>query len=263
MNSITLNALCAFGNLLWRDLRAFKAKIINCTVDSLMWTGTTVIVDGYLMPLLGINHSYGSFMLVGATISMCLFHTINRGCEIVMDFENTKSINYDLILPFPSWMALLKIALVFAIEAALINLLSLPIGKLLLFNNFDLSNFSIIKWPLMFIAINLFFGFFGLWVASWVKNSSSYPHVWMRFVLPLWNFGGFHFSWFTLKNAYPLFGYINLLNPMVYAFEGLRAVVLGQPQFINAYACIIALIIFTALLWTHTLYLLKRRLDFV
>jgi ABC-2 type transport system permease protein len=249
--------------LLWRDLRVLKKSWHNFVIDALIWTLSNVIITGYLLPLMGLDTSYGSFMLVGSAISMCLFYSVNKGHELVVDFEGKKSICYDMTLPMPSWVVFLVLACSIALQAALINILSFPLGKLMLGARFDISNWNPFTWCVMFITVNLFFGFFGLWIASWVKRSSSYPHVWMRFVLPLWSFGGYQYAWTTLATSYKSLGIVNLLNPMLYAFEGLRAVVLGQTGFLNVWLCIGMLWLFIIAAALHILWILKRRLDYV
>ncbi len=259
----TVQPLKTFRFLLWRDLRLLRSGFIHYLIDTLIWTGSNVIISGYLLPLLGMGRSYGNFMLVGSTISMCFFYAINKSHDLVADFEGSKNITYDLVLPIASWAVFFKIALSFALQAALVNILAIPLGKILLGESLHMSLFACSKVIMVFSLIAIFLGFFGLWVASWVKHPSLYPHVWMRFILPLWAFGGYQFSWYTLKGAYPLIAYASLLNPMVYTFESLRAVLLGQEEYIPLAVCIFMLTMFTLLLWVHTLYLLKKRLDYI
>ena len=136
-------------------------------------------------------------------------------------------------------------------------------GKILLGSLFNLSNLSIIKLALSFVSINIFFGFYGLWIASWVKKSMNFPHIWMRFVLILWTFGCYQYSWNTLNKAYPSWSYVSLLNPMIYAFEASRSAVLGQDGFINFWLCLGMLWLFIVLFYAHALRKFKRRLDYV
>jgi ABC-type polysaccharide/polyol phosphate export permease len=85
----------------------------------------------------------------------------------------------------------------------------------------------------------------------------------MRITMPLWLVGGFQFSWYALADRYPLAGVLNLIDPMVYAYESMRGTVLGQEGYLNFYACILVLLLFSVLLMTHALLRFKRRLDFV
>ena len=101
-----------------------------------------------------------------------------------------------------------------------------------------------------------------MWLASWVKNI-DFPHIWMRFVLVLWTFGCYQYSWLTLHKAYPWWSYVALLNPMTYAFESTRAAVLGHVGLLPFWASCAALWFFIALFFWHALCLFKKRLDYV
>lgn len=256
-------SLSIFGWLLWQELRVFFQEFFANLIDALLLPISEASVAGYILPLMGIATGFGSFILVGITVSMCLFHCINKAQALVADIEISNSISYQLSLPLPAWLLFIKIGLSFAITSALLNFLTIPLGKLFLGNLFDLSNLSLIKTLIIFITVNIFFGFYGLWIASLVKRAASFSHIWMRFVLPLWMLGGYQYSWYTLKNAYPYFGYITLLNPLVYAFEGVRAATLGQEGSLNFWLCIAMLWLFTATFYWYSLYKFKQRLDYV
>ncbi len=249
--------------LLIRDLRILKSAWYDFVTDALFWTGSNVLIAGYLLPLLGLDEAYGSFMLIGSAVSMCLFYAVNKGQELVIDFEGKKSIEYDMLLPMPSWIVFLVFVISIAVQAGVINILGFPLGKLLLGCSFPLASVSWSKAILLFITINLFFGCFGLWLASWVAKPSRFAHVWMRLILPLWSFGGYQFSWATLKGAYPLFGWLSLLNPLLYTFEGMRTVILGRHDLLDFWTCFVMLWVFILIFGSHAILFLKKRLDFV
>jgi ABC-2 type transport system permease protein len=260
MNS---RSLPIFGWLLWQELRVFFQHFFANLVDALLLPLSEAAVAGYILPLMGIAVSFGSFILVGITVSMCLFHCVNKAQALVADIEITNSISYQLSLPIQPWLLFMKIGISFAITSACLNFLTIPIGKIVLGNLFDLTNLSIVKTFLIFITLNIFFGFYGLFIASLVKKTSNFSHVWMRFVLPLWMLGGYQYSWYTLKNAYPFFGYLSLINPLIYAFEGIRTATLGQEGSLNFWLCIGMLWLFIALMYCFALHKFKQRLDYV
>ncbi len=91
----------------------------------------------------------------------------------------------------------------------------------------------------------------------------NFPHIWMRFVLILWTFGCYQYSWFILNKVYPFWSYVSLLNPMIYAFEASRVAVLGQQGLLPFWFCIIMLWLFIGIFYSHALRKFKSRLDFV
>lgn len=87
--------------------------------------------------------------------------------------------------------------------------------------------------------------------------------VWMRFVFPLWYFGGFNFAWKSLYNKAAGLAYVDLLNPVVYITEGLRGAFLRSSEYINPYVCLFVICCFAIFFGFLGVYRLKRHLDFV
>ena len=100
-------------------------------------------------------------------------------------------------------------------------------------------------------------------IASFVKNLAAIEHVWLRFILPLWFFGGTQFSWQTIYNIAPYIGYLTLLDPLVYVMEGMRAAVLGQEGNLPFWLCVAVLWVLTVVFGWWAIKRLKTRLDFV
>jgi ABC-type multidrug transport system permease subunit len=216
------------------------------------------------MPLLGVPSDYGAVMLVSSIVMMSFnAATWMGGAPLVSDLDGEKAITYELSLPLPYWLVFIKVAFSFAVNAIVLNILTLAVGKLLLFDRFDLSNLSIIKFTLMYICSCVFFGFFALWVTSWVRGMHGLGRFYLRIATLLIFFGGFQFAWITLFNALPWLGYANLLNPFTYACDGLRAAVLGQEGYLNFWLCTGMLLVFTLFFAVSAIYNFKRRLDCV
>lgn len=54
------------------------------------------------MPALGLTERYGAYLAVGQIVSCCVFIMhFASGQEIVRDFENEKTISFELMLPIP------------------------------------------------------------------------------------------------------------------------------------------------------------------
>lgn len=254
--------LYAFGWLLWRDIRVIKTDFLNNIVDSSIFALTLTAVNGYIMPLVGLSQSYGAFMLVTGLAFACQnASTWIGGAPFVADFSGERAIMYELTLPLPSWAVFLKVGLSFAIQGIALNLLILPIGKVLLQERFSFEHFAFGKFVVMYITVNLLFAFYALLIAVSVRGMKGNGRYWLRYGIPLTFFSGFQFSWETLSQAVPLLAKISLLNPLVYAFEGIRCSVLGPigslPYFVSLAGCWVGIVVFAVI----GFIVFRRRLD--
>ena len=252
-----------FKNLLAVDFQIFRENLFDKIIDLFTWVVCTLLIMGYVMPMLGLSNDYGIFQMAGLVASAGLFEIFPNVMNLISDFEGDKLISYELILPVPSWLIFIKLITNYAASALILALIVIPMSKIILWNQFDMTKISIIPFILMMIIISIFYGVFTLLIASMVKTVQTIRKVWMRFLFPLWILGGFQFSWFILHKLVPNLAYLNLLNPITYVMEGLRAALLGQEGYIHYVYCILALIIFSILFGYIAIARLKKRLDYV
>mgnify|MGYP006425875643 CR=1 FL=1 len=263
MNKNIKSYLNLFWQLLKTELIIHKKTVVGSMIDVSIFVTVLVFVFAYLFPALGMNKDFGAFYAVGMIASICFFEIFTITSNFVSDIDGNKTINYFAILPMPSWFIFVSRAIGYACKTILMTIIIIPLAKLLLWNRMDLTNFATIKFILMFLSINLFGGFFGFFVVSFVKNMPEIGKVWRRFIFPLWFFGGSDFPWKVLHNVYPKLGYLALLNPLLYPMEGIRSAVLGKSQYLPFWfslVMVIALSLFFG--WIGTVRLMKR-LDFV
>ncbi len=262
--NMSLTFYCnVFWNMLAEEMIVFRENFVDKIINLSIWVSITAAIFGYIMPAFGLAADYGSFQLAGLIASAGLFEVFPSVMVLVNDIQGPRVISYNLILPIPSWMVLLKKLCFYAINSISLCLCVSPIGKLVLWNQFDLSKISFVPFMLMVIMISVFYGALALWLASKVQNMTKVSNVWMRFIFPMWFLGGFQFCWAVLHKVSPTFAYLNLLNPMTYVMEGIRASLLGQQGFISVWLCLLALMLFSSLCWWRALVRLKKRLDFV
>lgn len=252
-----------FWQLVKTDLLILKQVIIGRLIDTTIWVTSVIAVVSYIFPQLGMASSFGVFYAVGAILSCSFFEVFYTTFTFVADLEDDKLINYYLTLPIPSWLILVKHIVSFACKATPLALLVLPLSKLVLWYRLDLVNFSIMKFALIFISINILTGSISLFAASLVKDKNHIGGIWPRIMFPLWFFGGSQFSWYTIHAFSPAFGYGLLLNPLIYATEGVRVAVLGQAGYLPFWLCLGIIWVFTLLFTTISIWRLKKRIDFV
>lgn len=256
--------LNTLGWLLRTEVNMVFKHMWDNLIDSLIIPVVFIIIGGFILPYMGMPADYGSFMVASSTMMMAYAGCAWRGAApLIADLESDKSITYELTLPIPSWLVFVKVALGFAIHASLLNLLTLPMGKLLLGSHFDLSNLSVIKCLLMYPIAILLFAFFSATIAFYVNNSHEFGRFWLRIGSQLFFFSGLQFSWAVLYKAWPTLAYIDLINPLLYAFEGFRTAVLGQEGNINFWICLGMLLLWILVFGVVGTWLFKRKLDCV
>lgn len=258
-----LGYIAIVGHLIRRDLRVFKEEFWGKFIDTCFLLMTTILVFGYFLPSYGLSANYGPFILIGAIAGFGFFEVIGRVSMLIADMEGDRTILYTLTLPIPSWLVFVYIAISWALISSIISLVLFPLGKLLLFSQFNLTHIHLFKLLLIFILSNLFFGFFALWLSGLLKKMSSLSHLFVRIVNPMYMFGCFMYSWASVYQLSHIVGYIHLLDPLLYVMEGMRAATLGQEGYLPFWFCFTVLFGYTSVLGWLGVKQLQKRLDCV
>lgn len=157
MNKLSLHI---FLQLLRKDLLSFRREYISKLIDTLLFFFSNVLVYSYFMPYQGLSENYASFFVVGAIASFGLIEVVGKVSIFMADLEGERAISQIIIMPIRSEMIFAYLAVFWAVTSALLAVFLFPIGKLLLLHRFDLEKISYFKFFIMFITVNLFFGFF-------------------------------------------------------------------------------------------------------
>jgi ABC-type polysaccharide/polyol phosphate export permease len=249
--------------LLKRDLLSFKKEFFSRLSDTAFLIVTNLIVFGYFMSHSGLGRDYGAFMLVTAIASYGFFNLVGHISTFIQDIEGDRTISYTLTLPVPYYIVFIHQALCWALRAAFITIFIFPLGKLILWDRFDMSQISYLKLIPMFFTVNFFYGIFGLWLSSLLKQAGQLSLLWIRVINPLVMFGGFFYTWQQVHEAFPKIAPFLLINPILYALEGLRSTILGSQGYLPSSLCFAVLWIFTIIFGLHAIRRLKKRLDCV
>lgn len=249
--------------LLWRDIKLFLKDWYNNILDAFFWPVVLILANGYILPAMGMPEDYGSFIVISMLIIMASFTAWSAANEFAADFEGSKSIGYELTLPLSYKAVFAKIIIQFATKAALFNVITLAIGKVILGNAFSFAHFDAFKFILVYLIACTFFGSFAIWAAALAGNVKNFMRVELRLAGPLFFICGYQASWYTLYALSPTIGKLMLLTPWIYAYEGVRIGMFGQEGYLNYWLCVAMLILFICLFSLHGLYLFKKRLDCV
>jgi ABC-type polysaccharide/polyol phosphate export permease len=256
-----INVRCCL-EIIKKELFLFYKEFFSRFIDVTIILITNVMVFGFLMTKMGLSSNFGALILVGAIASYGLFEAVGKATCLAQDVTDKKITNL-LILPIKSSSVFISIAISWAIISAILSICLLPLGKLLLLNKFDLTNFSLIKFLIIFVTGNLFYGFFSLWISSMVVDLRNTSWLWCRIINPLFMFCGYYYSW---KSAYELshfVGYLHFFNPLLYVLEATKTSFFGQSQYLSYWLCIAVLWVFIAVFTYDAIRRFKKRLDFI
>jgi ABC-2 type transport system permease protein len=236
-----------FGALLARDAQVTKRNAMQLFLQTfpqpLMFVfifGRVMVRSGYMPP------QYKMLLLPGImAISMVFTGIWAVAMPLIAEFQWTKEIEDRLLAPIENhWLAIEKV-LAGMIQALVAGLIVLPLGWLLL------RPIAIgVNRPLTFLAITLLVAAFSACGGLALGCSVNQQHIGLMFSMvltPMIFFGCTYYPWSAL-NAFPVVQKIVLINPLVYASEGLRAsLVQGFPH-LSTVAVILALLFFDVLL---------------
>jgi len=259
-----LEQACIFKNMCWRDLLVIRKKFFDELINCVTWPISFAITFGYVLPSIGQDSKYGSFLMIGVVASTFFYLSMTLGNTLVDDFCSLRFFEHQLLVPVASYkMILWQRVFMFTIHGTLLSLPVIPIGKAVLLDKLDLSHICIGKLLLIAPLTGVLFGFFALWLASWVTSGAAFSSMWRRVYTPLQLFGCYWFSFAMFTKAFPVLGYASLLVPLTYATEGVRSSVLGPDGFINFWISLSALTVYTIVFGWYAMQMLKRRLDMI
>lgn len=258
---VEMNSWATFFQLIRRDLIAFKRGFRKKFIDTTILFFTNVMAFGYFLQQEGAHEGYAAFFVVGAIASFGFVEIVGKVGVQLADMGGDRTIFHTLVMPIRSNMVFIYMGLSWAITSVLLSILLFPIGKLLVFTEWNLDTVSWWRLVIMFISANLFFGYFALWLTSVIKSMTDLNSLWLRYIAPMWMFGGYVYSWQSAYALNHVVGYISLINPMIYVMEGMRAAALGQEGYLPFWMSVVMLWGFIGACTWHGTRRLKKRLD--
>lgn len=253
-----------FWQLLKTDLIIYRKAFLDSIIDCTIWFACVIVIFTYVFPSIGLQRNFNALLAVGAIVSCSFWDVWSTATNFVADLEGNQTITYYLTLPISNNLVLIKQILGYAVKAAIPSLVILPLSKLFLWNDVSFSQFSFVKFAMIFCLINIFTGAFSLFVTSTIQDMTHLSKVGTRYLFPLWFFGGSNYSWAMIYKLSPPFAYCILANPLIYASEGIRVSVLGhQEGNIPFLFCAAMLLLFSFVFCWIGINKLKKRLDFV
>jgi len=238
----------AFGAMLARDAHVARRNIIQITFQTFLQPLLFVFIFGRVMVGSGYMPAiYKSILLPGIIAISMVFTGIWAVCmPLIAEFQWTREIEDRLLAPIDiSWIAIEKVV-AGMIQAIVAGLVVLPLAWLVLGRGLDISIHAPLKFVAMILLVALFAASGGLALGC----SMNQQHIGLMFsmvITPMIFFGCTYFPWSALQN-FPILQKTVLINPLVYASEGLRAALVPQVPHLSTTAILIVLSFFDLLL---------------
>jgi ABC-2 type transport system permease protein len=239
-----------FLAMLARDAHVARRNIIPLLVQTflqpLMFVfifGRVMVGSGYMPP------AYKSLLLPGImALSMVGTGIWAVAMPLIAEFQFTREIEDRLLAPMEiSWLAIEKVV-AGSLQALAAGLMVIPCAWLLLRPGVELN----LRAPLLFVGVAVLVALFSAVGGLALGCSVEQTHIGLMFslvVAPMIFFGCTYYPWSALTN-FPIMKRLVLLNPLVYASEGLRLSLVPQFPHLPLLAVLAGLLFFDVLLLT-------------
>jgi ABC-2 type transport system permease protein len=218
-----------FFALLARDGHVARRNLVPMLMQNLLQPLLFTFIFGRVMTTSGMMPaSYKGILLPGImAISIMLAGVQAVAMPLITEFQFTREIEDRLLAPIDiGWLAVQKIV-AGMIQATVSGLVVVPIAWLLMGSGTDIH----IANPLTFLAVALLVMLFSSAGGLTLGCSIGQTQIGLMFsmvIAPMMMFGCAYYPWSALS-SFPILQYAVLINPLVYASEGLRGTL--APQF--------------------------------
>jgi ABC-2 type transport system permease protein len=235
-----------FFALLARDAHVARRNFIQLLLQTFLQPMMFVFIFGRVMVSSGYMPAiYKSLLLPGImAISMIFTGVWAVAMPLISEFQFTHEIEDRLLAPIEnSWLAIEKVFFG-AVQAVVAGLAVIPAAWLLL-RPVELNLSS----PLMFIAITILVALLSACGGLALGCSVDQTKIGLMFSLvltPMIFFGCTYYPWSALS-SFPILQKMVLVNPLVYASEGLRGALVPQFPHLPIVAVLLGLLFFDVL----------------
>jgi len=235
-----------FFAMLARDAHVARRNAMVLMFQTFLQPLMFVFIFGRVMVRSGyMPEAYKSLLLPGImAISMVFTGVWAVAMPLIAEFQFTREIEDRLLAPIEiSWIAVEKV-LAGALQALIAGLVVVPAAWLILRPvTFDLHS------PVTFACVTVLVSLFSACGGLALGCSINQQHIGLMFSMvltPMIFFGCTYYPWRALEK-FPILQKAVLVNPLVYASEGLRGTLVPQFPHLSLLAVLIALTAFDAL----------------
>ena len=248
-----------FGAMLARDAHVARRNAVQLLFQTFLQPLLFVFIFGRVMVGSGYMPSYYKSLLLPGIIAISMVFTGIWAVvmPLIAEFQWTREIEDRLLAPIDiSWLAIEKVV-AGMIQALVAGLAVIPLAWLVLRPGVDIH----ITAPLNFVTIILLVAAFSACGGLALGCSINQQHIGLMFgmvITPMIFFGCTYYPWSALQN-FPILQKLVLINPLVYASEGLRATIVPQFPHLSVVAVLIVLAAFDVLLLVLGLRQFERK----
>jgi len=234
--------------LLARDARVARRNFVPLLLQTFLQPMMFVFIFGRVMVSSGyMPPAYRSLLLPGImAISMVFTGVWAVAMPFISEFQFTHEIEDRLLAPINiSWLAIEKVFFG-TLQSLIAGLAVIPAAWVLLRPGVELNMRS----PLSFAAVTLLVALFSACGGLALGCSISQTHIGLMFSMvltPMIFFGCAYYPWSALAH-FPILQRVVLVNPLVYASEGLRGTLVPQFPHLSMLVVFVGLIFFDTLL---------------
>lgn len=238
---MNLKALCA---MLQRDGRVARRNVVPLAFQTLLQPTMFIFVFGRVMTVDGLlPPEYKSVLLPGImVITMVMSGYTAVAGQLQAEFHFTREIEDRLLAPIETrWVAIEKL-IVGTIVALGSGLVVIPIGRLAMGRGLTLSFDHLPQFLLTALLVSVFASALGLTLGCMVGQR----HFGLTFgavLAPMTFFGCTYYPWRALDSL-PALQRAVLINPLVYASEGLRSALVPDFPHMSRMAILVGLLAF-------------------
>jgi ABC-2 type transport system permease protein len=239
-----------FFAMLGRDAHVARRNAVQLLFQTFLQPLLFVFIFGRVMVGSGyMPEKYKSLLLPGImAISMVFTGVWAVAMPLIAEFQWTREIEDRLLAPIDiRWIAVEKVV-AGMIQALVAGLVVIPLAWLVLGHGVQIQ----VREPLIFVAIVLLVAAFSACGGLALGCSMNQQHIGLMFSMvltPMIFFGCTYYPWSALK-TFPILQKAVLINPLVYASEGLRGTLVPQFDHLPLAAVLVALCVFDLLLLT-------------
>ena len=240
--------LTTFFALLARDAHVARRNIVPLILQTFLQPLLFVFIFGRVMTGSGyLPAAYKSLLMPGIMAMSMVFTGIWAvAMPLIAEFQFTREIEDRLLAPINiGWVAVEKV-IAGLIQATITGLIVIPLAWIILRPGLELHFTN----PLLLLTITILVAGFSACGGLALGCSVDQQHIGLMFSMvmtPMIFFGCTYYPWSALNN-FPILQKIVLINPLVYASEGLRAALVPQFPHLSLPLILVALAGFDILL---------------
>lgn len=217
-----------FGALFARDVRVARRNLLTTVLQTMLQPLLLVFVFGQVLTRSGMMaNSFKGILLPGImAISMTMTGMMGVAMPLIAEFQFTKEIEDRLLAPIRTqWLAVEKI--VSGVLQALVSgaIVVLP-ARLILGSDLHLSTAHLGLFFIIAVLVAVFASAGGMTLGCSV-GQTQIGLIFSLVLAPMIMFGCAYYPWSALA-SFPILQKIVLINPLVYASEGLRGTLAPQ-----------------------------------